>query len=80
MADGIDLGTDLVFWSTFLVSTKSFFYVLTLHISSYTISCHCSYANKCCGGFKKNNVRMGYELSDLEVRRSLTQDNIYVSP
>jgi len=73
-ADGIDSGTNLVFWATFLLSTKSFVYVLTLRISANTNNCQCSYATKWCSRFRKNPGTMGYELSDLEVRRSLTQN------
>ncbi|WAR13413.1 hypothetical protein MAR_027593 [Mya arenaria] len=76
--EGVNSGARLVFWSTYFVALKTIVYVVTLRIRTNTSSCTCSCDRKCCGCFNKKRMSLAYELSQIEIRRSLTRDNFNV--
>lgn len=66
--DGVEVSAELVFWGTFLVSTRSLVLLLVLKMTMCSMSCNFKKIFRNCGVYSKDGL--SYELSELEFTRT----------
>lgn len=70
--DGVNVSSDLVFWGTFFVSSRSIVMIIVLKMTTCAPSCKFKNVFRMCGIYAKD--ALSYELSEIEFTRSTSID------